>query len=234
MRCALSRACAGLGVTKVKFCGLTRAEDARVAAELGAAYVGVIFAGGPRLLDAVRARAVLDGATQLDDGAARPDAPRRVGVFADQSPQDIARIAAEARLDVVQLHGAADASRVRAVRGVFGGQLWRVVRVRAGDAAPLRGAGDAVDGVLVDALVDGALGGTGVSVDWRALAESLDQNGRPQTLVLAGGLRAENVANAIGLVAPDVVDVSSGVEAAVGVKDHERMRAFARAARGGS
>lgn len=222
---------------EVKFCGLTRADDARVAAQLGAAYVGVIFAGGPRVLDASRAREVLDAATErspANQGITPLRTPRRVGVFGGQSPEEIARLAREARLDVVQLHGASDAAHVAAVRRVFAGDIWRVVRVRGSDAAAaLDGASEGVDGVVVDALVDGALGGTGVAVDWAALAAAVQSTGRPGTFVLAGGLRSENVADAIGLVSPDVVDVSSGVESAVGVKDHERMRAFAAAAHGG-
>jgi phosphoribosylanthranilate isomerase len=90
-----------------------------------------------------------------------------------------------------------------------------------------------VDGVLIDALVPGVLGGTGVAVNWAAMARALDRGQRPPRLVLAGGLTPENVAHACRLVAPDVVDVSSGVESAPGIKDHGKMRAFLEAARGG-
>jgi phosphoribosylanthranilate isomerase len=215
----------------VKFCGLTRTDDAAHAAALGAAYVGVIFAGGPRRLDAAQARVVLDAAMT----GAPSRAPRRVGVFGAQSADEILSLAAAARLDVLQLHGASDAALVRDVRNRFAGEIWRVVRV-APDAEPasLARVADGVDAVLVDALVDGALGGTGVAVDWNRLAQLLERAGRPARLVLAGGLRPENVAQAIGLVAPDVVDVSSGVESSPGIKDQLRMRAFAdSAARGG-
>jgi phosphoribosylanthranilate isomerase len=102
------------------------------------------------------------------------------------------------------------------------------------EPAALRGAADGVDAVLVDALVPGTLGGAGLAVDWERLAVALDRAGRPRRLVLAGGLRPENVERAIGLVGPDVVDVSSGVESTPGIKDHAKMRAFAEsAARGG-
>ncbi len=212
----------------VKFCGLTRAEDARVAASLGAAYVGVVFAGGPRRLDAATARTVLDGA------AGRGTA-RRVGVFGTQSEDEIVQLAQAVRLDVMQLHDDASAALVSALRTRFAGQIWRVVRVRddAMDDA-LRVAADGVDAVLVETMVPGALGGTGATVDWETLASALERVGRPRRLILAGGLRAENVERAVGLVAPDVVDVSSGVESATGIKDHAMMRAFAEAAaRGG-
>lgn len=215
-------------MTEVKFCGLTRAIDAEVGGALGAVYLGVVFAGGRRQLDAVSARQVLDGAGE----SARA---RRVGVFGAQPADVIAATAAAASLDVVQLHGSSDAALVDALRQRFAGEIWRVVRVPAtAEPAALRAAGNGVDAVLVDALVPGTLGGAGVAVDWERLASALDRAGRPRRLVLAGGLRPENVERAIGLVVPDVVDVSSGVESTPGIKDHARMRAFAEAAaRGG-
>jgi phosphoribosylanthranilate isomerase len=214
-------------VVDVKFCGLTRAADARAAAALGAAYLGVIFAGGPRRLDAVRAKAVLDAAAGV--GIAR-----RVGVFGAESAADMAALAAGVGLDVVQLHGDAGPRLVALLRQSFDGQVWRVVRIgRDTPDAVLRAAGDGVDAVVIDTLVEGAQGGTGVALDWERLAAMFDRVGRPRRLVLAGGLRPGNVATAIGLVAPDVVDVSSGVESATGIKDHALMRAFAVAARGG-
>jgi phosphoribosylanthranilate isomerase len=217
-------------VAEVKFCGLMRAGDAELAATLGAAYVGVIFAGGPRRLDASAARAVLDGAR-----VANGSAPRRVGVFGAQSADEIAALAAEASLDVAQLHGASHATLVAALRARFGGEIWRVLRV--GDLiadGALRDAAAGVDAVLVDALVPGVLGGSGTAVDWARLRREIELGGRPARLVLAGGLHPGNVEEAIGLVGPDVVDVSSGVETAPGIKDHVKMRAFAHAAaRGG-
>ncbi|MFA6167945.1 MAG: phosphoribosylanthranilate isomerase [Gemmatimonadaceae bacterium] len=214
-------------MAEVKFCGLTRAVDAQVGGALGAAYIGVIFAGGPRQLDAASARLVFEGAA----GAKA----RRVGVFGAQTAHAIADTAVAAALDIVQLHGPSDASLVNAIRQRFDGEIWRVVRVPAvADAAALRAAADGVDAVVVDALVAGALGGTGVAIDWEGLAAALEQAGRPPRLVLAGGLRPGNVAHAVALVAPDVVDVSSGVESSTGIKDHASMRAFAEAAaRGG-
>lgn len=215
-------------MAEVKFCGLTRAVDSEVGGALGAAYLGVIFAGGPRQLDAASARQVLDGARASSRA-------RRVGVFGAQTADVIAATAATAALDVVQLHGASDAALVDALRQRFTGEIWRVVRLDASaEPAALRAADDGVDAVLVDALVAGTLGGAGVAVDWERLASALDRAGRPRRLVLAGGLRPENVERAIGLVAPDVVDVSSGVESTPGIKDHAMMRAFAEAAaRGG-
>ena len=214
----------------VKFCGLTRAEDAAHAVALGAAYTGVIFAGGPRQLDAARARAVLDGA---GNGA------RRVGVFAAQPASEIAATARSVGLDVVQLHGDSSAAAIDAAREATGGEVWAVLRIRGAELPPeAADAFAAADAVVLDALVDGggALGGTGVMFDWAAGAaaiERLRSAGRAR-LVLAGGLRPENVARAIDLIAPDVVDVSSGVESSPGIKDHARMRAFTTAVRQGA
>jgi phosphoribosylanthranilate isomerase len=82
------------------------------------------------------------------------------------------------------------------------------------------------DGLLLDALVPGALGGSGVTIPWAAVSEKLDELRGPKPIVLAGGLRPDNVGEAIVALAPDVVDVSSGVESAPGIKDHARMLAF--------
>lgn len=215
-------------MAEVKFCGLTRAADAAHGAALDARYLGVIFAGGVRQRSPGEAREVLNG-------AANRSAVLRVGVFGSQTAEEVAAIAAGVALDVVQLHGASEPAMVDAVRRRFAGEVWRVVRVRdASHLAPLRDAAVGVDAVVIDALVAGALGGTGVAVDWEAVARVLDLHGRPARLVLAGGLRSDNVERALSVLSPDVVDVSSGVESAPGIKDHEMMRAFADAvARGG-
>lgn len=208
----------------VKFCGLTRPEDARLAAQLGAAYTGVIFAGGPRLLDAARAAVVL---------ADMAGAARRVGVVAAQGVAEIAELVSAVPLDVVQLHAARTARELDELRRHTGAELWAVVRVADGtlpdDFASLS---DAADGVVIDSLVVGQLGGTGVAADWDALARALDRTTRPGRLVLAGGLRPDNVRRAVDTVAPDVVDVSSGVEVRPGVKDPDKMTAFVAALRG--
>jgi phosphoribosylanthranilate isomerase len=209
----------------VKFCGMMRGDDAREAERLGARYVGVIFAGGPRLVDESAALAVFEGVEDV----------RRVGVFGDQSDERIADLASALSLDVVQLHGAASPRRVSELRQRFSGEIWPVLRLAEpqlpAEALALFEAGDAV---VLDAKVEGQLGGTGVALPWRELASTLEDvrsRGRAR-LVLAGGLRPENVATAIELLAPDVVDVSSGVERSVGVKDHARMRAFSDAVNG--
>jgi phosphoribosylanthranilate isomerase len=204
---------------EMKFCGLTRAVDAEQAAALGAAYVGVIFAGGPRTLTPDAARDVV---------AHVPHGVRRVGVFADHGASDIARIAEHLALDVVQLHGAEPGDKIDSIRRLFSGEIWRVVRVGSvGLPADLAGDGDGADAILLDAHARGStLGGTGITLPWADLAPGLDGLRGRVKIVLAGGLRAENVARAIAALGPDVVDVSSGVEVSPGIKDHQQMRAF--------
>ena len=210
-------------MAEIKFCGLTRPEDAAFAGELGAAYLGVIFAGGPRLVSAERGAAVLDGCAS---GA------QRVGVFGRAVPDEIGRVASVARLDIVQLHGDPDASDVAAVRGATGARIWAVVRVTDSLPSNIDALFDGADAVLIDARVAGSLGGNGVPVEWDALRQGLATRRDRGRLVLAGGLVPENVARAVETLRPDVVDVSSGVESAPGIKDHARMRAFAAAVAG--
>jgi phosphoribosylanthranilate isomerase len=202
----------------IKFCGLTRPEDAQQGVEFGAAYVGVIFAGGPRMLTPARAALVL---------ADIPSGVRRVGVFADQGATEIARIVDLVHLDVVQLHGAADRRRIGEVRAAVHASIWPVVRV-AGDELPkaTQELLELADGLLLDAFVPGTLGGTGVALAWARVSDELQRIRGDTPIILAGGLRPENVAEAIAALGPNVVDVSSGVESAPGIKDHERMRAF--------
>ena len=209
-------------MVEVKICGLTRALDAELADAAGVAYLGVIFAGGPRERTPMEARATLSGRRA-----------RKVGVFAEQSVAEIGDISSAVGLDVVQVHGASDPERIQALRAATGLEIWAVVRTPDGvlgdDAEALA---DAADALVVDALVKGRLGGTGVAVPWGVLGESLDAMESGHRIVLAGGLTPENVTEAISYVSPMVVDVSSGVESAPGIKDHARIRAFVAAVRG--
>ena len=208
----------------VKFCGLTRSADADEAVRLGARYVGVILASGPRLLRPEQARAVLSGA---------PDGVGRVCVFGAGDVARIAEDAASAGADVVQLHGDPDADTVATLRAHFRGTVWAAVRV-AGDTLPggAEDLFDSADAVVLDARSDRGLGGTGRTLPWARLARQLDRlRGRRAALALAGGLTPANVAEAIAAIEPEIVDVSSGVESAPGIKDHSLMCAFAEAAR---
>ena len=207
--------------TDIKICGLTRSVDAEYADAAGVEYLGVIFAGGPRERTPEQARDTLAGRRA-----------RKAGVFADQAEDVIATFVEIVGLDVVQLHGGADAERVERVRAATGKEVWAVVRTADG-ALPdgVDELADAADALLIDAHVQGQLGGTGVRVPWDRLGESLDALDYHPRIVLAGGLTPDNVAEAIDLVAPNVVDISSGVETSPGIKDHARLRAFVAAVR---
>lgn len=206
---------------EVKVCGLTRANDARAAAELGARYIGVIFADGPRMLDPERARAVLDG------GGSNVD---RVGVFGETNTATIAAAVREARLDIVQLHADPHPDTVRAVRDATGARVWAVLRVDGKlTASALHELWASADALVLDSKVKGVLGGTGVSFDWVAAREATHV--RAGRLVVAGGLTAANVGEAIETLSPEVVDVSSGVESSPGIKDQARIADFIEAVR---
>jgi len=211
---------------EIKFCGMTRAADVETAVALGAHYVGVIFAGGPRAMSVAGARELLRNV---------PPMVRRVGVFGPETDVEAAAdVAQMVRLDVIQMHGDPDETAVAALRRVFHGHIWAAVRVRD-QALPERAAGlfRAADAVVLDAFSAAALGGTGIALPWPALRDALSRVRGDRRLVLAGGLRAETVAEAVRKLGPDVVDVSSGVESAPGIKDHGKLRAFRDAVAGG-
>ena len=173
----------------VKFCGLTSPGDARAAVECGASYVGAVFAGGPRVVTPQRAREVFGGSGTR---------AARVGVFGADPPDRIGEAARQSGLDVIQLHGDPRAADVHAVRSRFGGRVWAAARGSGAQlpewAAELFREADAV---LLDARVPGALGGTGVALDWGAIARALDAVRGSTPVVLAGGLTPSNVAEAI-------------------------------------
>jgi phosphoribosylanthranilate isomerase len=201
----------------VKICGITTVEDGLAAAEAGADAVGFVFwAGSPRCVTPGRARAI---------GSKLPPALVRVGVFVDATRARLERTAADAGLDLLQLHGSeAPEALVDLPR-----PAWKALRV-GDDFAPeaaLRYEGRAA-GLLFDGYPGAKPGGTGRPFDWR-VAQRL--RARLRFLILAGGLTPENVADAVRIAQPDGVDVSSGVERAPGRKDAGRMRAFVAAAR---
>ncbi|HEY6089635.1 MAG TPA: phosphoribosylanthranilate isomerase [Gemmatimonadaceae bacterium] len=202
---------------------MTRPQDAALAAEIGASYVGVVFADGPRRVTPQQARAILGAA-----GTAR-----RVGVFGTNSPDEIARLSEEVRLDVVQLHADPTTADVRAVRNKFGGEIWAAIRI-AGKHIPHDAEllFETADAVVVDARSEQRLGGTGKALPWDDIAADLARDRGSSAVVLAGGLRPDNVGSAIRTLAPDVVDVSSGIEISPGIKDPWLMREFFAAASG--
>ncbi|MGH7446585.1 MAG: phosphoribosylanthranilate isomerase [Longimicrobiales bacterium] len=209
-------------MVEVKICGVCRAKDARAAADAGAAWVGVILAPGRRRSRTMAQAAVIFEAVPV----------RRVGVFVD-APADVVIAAAGAlALDAVQLHGDEPVELVRRIRDAVEAEVWKALRVQ-GTADFAHGAAAYAhwtDALLLDGWSADAHGGAGARFDWEGIAAAGVPYGA--RLIVAGGLTPENVATAVTLLAPSMVDVSSGVEAAPGRKSAARMQAFVAAARG--
>lgn len=198
----------------VKICGITTLEAAQAAAECGADLIGFVFAPSRRRIDPAAAA----------DIVAKFPAVRRAGVFVNQPLAEVQAITAQCRLDFIQLHGDETADYCRAMPK----PVIRAIRVGADFQLAALANGPDCDYVLLDTLVTGQYGGTGVSFDWQKLAQQLVRPGKP--FLLAGGLTVENVAQAIHVLNPDGVDVSGGVETA-GCKDPDKIRRFIAAAR---
>ena len=200
---------------RVKVCGLTRADDAAAAVRGGAAAVGFVFwPSSPRRIDPSLAR---------DIGRTLPPFVVRVGVFVDAPPDEVAAIAQAAELDAVQLHGdesveayaRVPARLIKTIAPASDEDVGRALRLPAHVT------------VLVDAVDRERRGGTGRRAAW-PLAAAI---ARERPVILAGGLHADTVAEAIDAVQPWALDVSSGVETAPGVKSAERLEAFFAAVR---
>ena len=201
---------------RVKICGITRVEDALAAAAAGADAIGLVFyAKSPRAVDIEQARVIL---------AALPPFVTTVGLFVDAELSELERILASVPLDLLQFHGDESVQQCEA----FGRPYIKALRVKAGDDIAAQVARyPSAQGILLDAYVEGVPGGTGEAFDWSLIPQTLSK-----PLILAGGLRPDNVAEAVSRVRPYAVDVSGGVEASKGVKDVEKVDAFIRAARG--
>ena len=196
--------------TRIKICGITRAEDAALAAELGASAIGFIFwPQSPRFIDPARAAAI---------AAALPRSVVPVGVFVDQPLEDMQAIASQVPLGAVQLHGA----ETPAVAAALMQPVIKAIPVINGfDPSSLDAWSSAIT-VLLDAHDPVKRGGTGRTIDWSLAAKAAER--RP--IMLSGGLTPTNVRAAVHAVRPYAVDVSSGVEAAPGIKDPAKLRAL--------
>ena len=191
---------------RVKICGITTVEDARLAADLGASAIGMVFwPDSPRFVEAARAREIVE---------ALPPFVMAVGVFVDQ--EDARRMAAQARLHVLQFHGDEPATAY----GDAPLPVIKAVGVRDRSAVATAAAVPRAATVLLDAHDPEKRGGTGTRIDWTIAAEIAAR--RP--VILSGGLNAANVIEAIETVRPAGIDVSSGVESAPGRKDPAKLR----------
>ena len=199
---------------RVKFCGITRLDDAEHAARLGAWAIGLNhWQGSPRRCDEVVAAEI---------GSALQRRLELVGVFVNEQLDEIARVVLNERLTMVQLHGDEGLSFCREVSRRTGCKVIKAIRVRTGADLDLARS-YRTDFHLLDAHRPSAPGGTGEAFDWELL------RGRRSRvpMILAGGLVPANVGDAIETARPFAVDVASGVEAAPGIKDHALMTEFA-------
>src|SRR4051812_8138476 len=150
----------------------------------------------------------------------RPRPPRRVIVVADQTPIQIAGLALACRADVVQLHADPSVERITQVKREISADVWTVMRIAMSELPEnFDAVAGIADGIVLDAKAPGGLGGSGMKLPWREIGNTLRSRRKGLRIILAGGLNPENVTEAISLVEPDVVDVSSGVESAPGIKD---------------
>ncbi|MDO9317200.1 MAG: phosphoribosylanthranilate isomerase [Gammaproteobacteria bacterium] len=199
--------------TRVKICGLTSPEDALLAAECGADAIGLVFYSKS-------ARAVT-AAQALDVCRSLPVFVTTVGLFVNPAEEEVRAVLKHVHLDCLQFHGEESA----AFCASFGVPYMKAIRVRPDfDVIEEIAKYSSSSAILLDSYDKNTAGGTGIAFDWR-IARRCVQEARGK-IVLAGGLTASNVAEAIRLVAPYAVDVSSGVESEPGRKSKERMSSF--------
>ena len=201
-------------MTRVKICGITSADDAGAAVEAGADALGFVFVPGtPRIVR-------LDDAERIIQGL--PPFVTTVGVFVDQLLEDVLRIAARCKLQAIQLHGNEPEAYSRRIPI----PVIKAIRVR--DGQDLRSIGRyPAQAFLLDAFVEGRAGGTGTPICWDVAREAKGT----VPIILSGGLRPDTVGQAVRMVRPYAVDVSSGVERSPGRKDHKKVREFIAAVR---
>ncbi|NMF95974.1 phosphoribosylanthranilate isomerase [Aromatoleum toluolicum] len=195
--------------TRIKICGLTRAEDVHAAVEAGADAIGLVFyPPSPRFV-------AFERAAEL--AALVPPFVTTVGLFVNPDPAYVQQALAQVPLQLLQFHG----DEAEGVCAGFGRPWIKAARVRPGvDLVEFSASHPSASGLLLDAFVEG-YGGGGKVFDWSLIPERL---GRP--LILSGGLDPDNVAEAVRRVRPWAVDVSSGVESGKGIKDAARIAAF--------
>lgn len=206
-----------MAVVRSKICGITRIEDALIAAQAGADAIGLVFwAPSPRAVEIDQARRIV---------AALPPFVTSVGLFVNATRETIAEVLQAVPLDLLQFHG----DECLADCEGHGRPYIKALRVRPGeDIAAQCARYPSAAGILLDTYVPGIPGGTGERFDWSQVPAQ-----PPCPIVLAGGLTADNVAQAIAQVRPWAVDVSGGVEAQKGRKDADKVRAFLAAVRSG-
>ncbi|MEX0683864.1 MAG: phosphoribosylanthranilate isomerase [Dehalococcoidia bacterium] len=221
-------------MTLVKICGVSDPKHARLAAALGADFIGMVFAPSRRQVTIGQGKRIAEGLGKAEPAVRTGDVaeieaalgqkrPLLVGVFADQAPDTINDIARECGLDLVQLSG----SEPWEMNEHIERPILKCMKVRDGETADrlmTHYHGGAV--LLLDPYVEGSYGGTGRTIDWQVASEIAVQT----PTILAGGLTPTNVGEAVRSVHPWAVDVSSGVETD-GAKDPNKIRSFIAAAK---
>jgi phosphoribosylanthranilate isomerase len=207
----------------VKICGITTPEDALVAQELGADYLGMILSQG-------FSRSILPDEA-VDIGLVAETS--LVAVLVDESLDEAQRIAELSGASVIQLHGEENVEYVEELRRRGMWTIWKAVRVRDPEdvTRAVEALGTSVDGLLLDGWHPDRPGGSGVSFSWAGVRVMRDQIPSALKVIVAGGLTPGNVADAVRALRPDVVDVVSGVELNIRRKDPELIGAFVRNAR---
>ena len=196
---------------KIKICGLTNLEDARLSLELGADLLGFVFAKSPRMVTAEKAHEIVE---QL------PGTARKAGVFVNEKVDIVRETAEHCGLDVLQFHG--EESPDYCVSFMPRRKVFKAFRLKDEESlAAIRRY--RVDGYLLDSFVEGAHGGTGKTFDWQLAREAMKLC---EAVILSGGLNCDNIGEAVKKVYPWMVDVSSGVEAKPGKKDPGKLKRF--------
>jgi len=198
--------------TRVKICGITRAQDALKAVELGVDAIGLVFyEKSPRAISIEEARTIIQK---------MPPFISIVGLFVDPSPKDVAAILHRVSLDLLQFHG----DEIPSECSAYGKPYIKAIKVKDDlDIAAEVKKYTTARGILLDSYDPKIPGGTGRVFDWSKIPKQLDK-----PLILAGGLTPENVWQAITKVRPYAVDVSGGIEIEKGIKDQDKMIAFMR------
>ena len=202
--------------TRIKICGITRVEDALICAQYGADAIGLVFYDkSPRNVTIAQAKAIV---------AALPPFVSVVGLFVNAQLNAIQMAISQVHLDVLQFHG----DETPEFCAQFNLPFYKAVRVNS-DTNLLQYCLDysQAQALLLDAYSDAGYGGTGQTFDWNLIPQNL-----PKLVILAGGLNADNVADAIRKTQPYAVDVSGGVEHSKGIKDAAKIAAFMQAVNG--
>jgi phosphoribosylanthranilate isomerase len=209
-------------MSKVKICGVTSAETVHLLAELGVDYIGFVFAESRRRVTAEQAGSMLKDV---------PDRPAAVGVFVNPTLAELEEVLARVPLEVIQLHGQETAEFCREIAERFGRKIWKAISVDSENriSAELEPYKPLVEAFLFDTHDAKQAGGTGKRFSWERIPALKRQAGE-RTCVIAGGINEANVSELLRLYAPEVIDVSSGVETD-GRKDHEKITSFLRRVR---